>query len=125
MQERLGRGPGSADGGGWLVPQVDRLGRAKGPLDLAERLAASHRVGSAHLLLGEAGPEDVVAIERRLGRDRVIAEGIAEAIVFNDELEVLGNHVLVDQATDPDAPTSARIWALFRTVTSIGSTQHS
>ena len=94
--------------------KVDGLHRAKRPLDVAERFVASHRLGAAHLLLHETGPYDIDPVECGLGGDHLIAQRKLEAVIFDGELEVLGDLVLVDHAADPDTdpPCAVQVTAI-------------
>src|SRR6266496_2389416 len=86
----------------------------KRALDFTQRLVAAHSLGCAHLLLREAGADHVDAIERRLGGDLLLTQREVEAGILDREFEVLGDLVLVDDATGPhaDLPRAAQVAAL-------------
>ena len=65
-------------------------------LKWALRSAASDRFLGAHPLHGETGAEDIDTIECSFGCDLVRVDFEVKAGRFDDELEVLGDLVLID-----------------------------
>jgi len=78
--------------------QIDCLDRTEGALDLCQALVGGDRGIGVERLPGEAGADDVQAVERRLGVDAALLALPAEAGVGDREFEVLG-HVVVIRAT--------------------------
>jgi hypothetical protein len=83
--------------------EVDRLERSEGPLDPREELVRADHRGGVEALRGHARAQDVEAVERRLGGDRVGPPAEREVIVADVELEVLGHLVAVDDPPDRNA----------------------
>jgi len=81
--------------------EIDRLDAAEGALH--EGFVATHRGGVVESGGGQAGTDDVEAVEGRLSGDFVGLAGDGEAGVGNIEGEVLGHFVLVEHGADLQA----------------------
>ena len=83
--------------------QVDRLERAKRPLDVGQRLVVAHAVGRIHLRRAQRGADDVDAVQRCLGGDGLELARTGERVLPDRQLEVLGHLVLVDDLAHAQA----------------------
>ena len=79
---------------------IDGLQGAERALDAGEALVGADRRGIVERLLWQAGTHDVDAVERCLGGDRGGLAMEREARVGDDEIEVLGHLVAVDDGAD-------------------------
>src|SRR5262245_20421690 len=81
--------------------EIQGLERAKRPFDRAQRLVVAHNIAAAHRLLGDAGTDDINAIECRFGSHLFAQHRELEAVMRDGELELLAHLVLVDDLSNP------------------------
>ena len=76
--------------------EVNRLDGTEGPFDLTEAFVTTHRIVGRQALLGDAGADDVDAVECRLTRYLLCIQGELESVIPDIENEMLGDLVLVN-----------------------------
>ena len=80
--------------------QIDRLRRAEGALDQGQALVCGDGAGIVEGGGGQAGADNVDAVQRHLGGDRLGLAGDGEAVVGDRQIEVLGHLVPIQRGAD-------------------------
>ena len=83
--------------------QVHGLQASEGALDRAQALVRAHGALGVEFARGQAGAHDVQAVQRRLRGDGLGLSPIAERVLFDIQLEVLGHLVFADDLAHPHA----------------------
>ena len=96
----------SADAVGGIVVdgpdlEVDGLQAAEGALDRAQALVGADGFRGVERTGGQAGADDVQAVQGRFGGDGIGFAAVAERGVGDLDVEVLGHLVAADDLADP------------------------